>query len=94
MTTPKPTGSSAFEQYHAIKFGWEITCPEYYQDVRVKERWGIWQASQQHFMDMLDSEVIARIIQDAKTPYIGAKLSNANIRLAETIIKTIKERVR
>lgn len=33
-----------FEAFHVKQFGWDITRPEHYEDVRVKERYLVWKA--------------------------------------------------
>jgi hypothetical protein len=37
--------TQTFEDFHAKQFGWEITRPEHYEDVRVKERYTVWKAA-------------------------------------------------
>jgi Lar family restriction alleviation protein len=41
--TNKDECREAFERYHIKEFGWELTRPEHYEDVRIKERWRLWQ---------------------------------------------------
>lgn len=66
----QPVGCrEAFEKYHAQQFGWELTRPEHYKDVRVKERWETWQAAWQPVREsgksteMIHATLLARAIR-------------------------------